>query len=396
MPSLHRQRQGLIKHWSEIDRAMAPALIMLVITGASWAITAVALLSPHISQHYNVPFVREFYIPWHQLLACVWIAEIAWGLWARKRRGTHPGYILFVALTFAVGATLFCYFAGLFVGPFIGGYIAATVIVLILFEPRPAYIAVGFSLALLIALWLGEVFQIIPSSPLLKSIPLNDGVADGWWVGMIGSLLILISIITLGLTAVMISRERRSEAALLYLSETDFLTGLRNRRAFLRAAHAELSRAQRHQHPIAMAMLDLDHFKYVNDEHGHDAGDEVLACVAEIMQKSLRAHDHVGRWGGEEFVLVLSDIEEGDVRAVLERLRLQVEQNPCALAKGKSVSITVSIGYTIMTPGPEPLDATELISAADQALYRAKTNGRNQTAYLPFEPSGSGMVQQAG
>lgn len=386
MHPLYRQRQRLINHWSEIDRAMLPLVIMMLLLLISWLMTQVAVNTPEIHHHYNLEFAKGRYRLWHLVLACLWGALLAWGLWARRHPGRHRRFSYAVALALGIGNTLFVYLPGIFVGPFMVGYVATGVVILMLFEPKPAYSAVLASIVLLLALWLGETLQLIPSAPLFRDIPFYAGVAERWWVVMMGALVILISFIALGVSAVVIARERRSEAALLYLSETDFLTGLYNRRAFLRLAEAELSRARRHNAPTAMAMLDLDHFKRVNDEYGHDSGDEILAGVADILRQSLRLHDHVCRWGGEEFVLLLSDIAERDVHAVFERLRLAIQETRFELAGGKELQITVSIGYTIAGPDHGRIEAMDLIAAADHAVYRAKDAGRNRTIYDPFLP----------
>lgn len=359
---------------------------MMLILLISWLMTQVALNTPKIHYHYNLEFAKGRYQAWQLVLACLWGTLLAWGLWARRHPGQHRRFSYVVALTLGIGNTFFVYLPGIFVGPFMVGYVATGVVILMLFKPKPAYTAVLASVVLLLALWLGEALQVIPSAPLFHDIPFRGGVAERWWVVMMGSLVILISFIALGLSAVVIARERRSEAALLYLSETDFLTGLYNRRAFLHLAESEISRARRRHAPVAMGMLDLDHFKRVNDEYGHDIGDETLAAVADVLRQSLRLHDHVCRWGGEEFVLLLSDIAERDVHAVFERIRLAVQETRFELTGGKELKITVSIGYTIADPDHGRVEAMDLIAAADHAVYRAKDAGRNRTIYAPFLP----------
>ena len=154
----------------------------------------------------------------------------------------------------------------------------------------------------------------------------------------------------------------------------DEVTGLHNRRFVMEMLEHEHSRTRRTNGTLAVALLDLDHFKHVNDNHGHTAGDQVLRRVAETLDASLRTVDGIGRYGGEEFLVVMpgADLEEGGAAA--ERLRAAVAD--CALGDiAPDLRVTVSIGVAELAPD-EPLD--EAIDRADAALYRAKHAGRNR------------------
>ncbi|MFN7977594.1 MAG: diguanylate cyclase [Vicinamibacterales bacterium] len=157
----------------------------------------------------------------------------------------------------------------------------------------------------------------------------------------------------------------------------DGLTGLLNRRALQDRAHAVLAAARRQRKPFAVALVDIDHFKRINDTYGHLAGDEVLTEVARRMAAGVRGPDDVGRWGGEEFLLLLPDADESAAIAIAERLRTEV-QAPVQTAVGV-VLVTVSIGVAAVAApelGEARLDV--LIREADAALYRAKAAGRNR------------------
>jgi diguanylate cyclase (GGDEF)-like protein len=160
----------------------------------------------------------------------------------------------------------------------------------------------------------------------------------------------------------------RVMAATTLQAATDPLTGLLNRRAFENRVHA-LVRANE---PFALAMGDLDHFKRLNDTHGHDAGDRALRLFARVLQRSLRAEDVVSRYGGEEFVVVFPDRTATQAAAALERMQ---EQLVVALTEGSVPGFTVSYGITDSTQSRE-LD--ELCRIADAALFRAKREGRNR------------------
>ena len=165
--------------------------------------------------------------------------------------------------------------------------------------------------------------------------------------------------------------QRRLEA----LAWTDDLTGLLNRRFFLRGAHEECHRMRRTQQTAAIAIIDLDFFKEVNDLYGHAAGDRVLKTVAQIAHAELRGpFDKLGRWGGEEFVVLLSDVTPENARSVCERLRSRIQS--ALIETGEyQVCITASFGFCMLGAGA---DVSSAIEAADRALYEAKRLGRNR------------------
>jgi diguanylate cyclase (GGDEF)-like protein len=171
----------------------------------------------------------------------------------------------------------------------------------------------------------------------------------------------------------------RAQEALRELATHDPLTGQFNRRACLDALLAELSRAYRSGNPVCIAMADIDHFKRINDTYGHLTGDEVLCEVARRMQRSLRRYDTIGRFGGEEFLLVLPEcgLEEGVKLA--ERICHLVRAEPVR-AKNEPIEVTISLGVTVANR-LAPADLEALLGAADAALYRAKEAGRNRVEF---------------
>ena len=158
------------------------------------------------------------------------------------------------------------------------------------------------------------------------------------------------------------------------LTDVDELTGLLNRAAMERDLARELAHARRNQAPLCVAMVDADHFKQVNDTHGHDFGDVVLQALAERFENSLRPHDRVYRYGGEEFVMVLPETSLPDAVDVLNRLRLDVCATPIAQDAAEVVQF-VSAGVAAATAQD---DNEAVIKRADRALYDAKASGRNR------------------
>ena len=172
-----------------------------------------------------------------------------------------------------------------------------------------------------------------------------------------------------------ISEQIRLTEQLRQQAQTDFLTGLANRRHFLALAQRELDRRKRYPQPLALAMLDLDHFKLVNDTHGHDTGDLVLQAFAETCRRLLRATDVVGRLGGEEFAILFPQTDAAQALEVGERLRAEIAAGGVARPQGLPIRYTVSLGIAAARDDDANIDM--LLNRADAALYRAKADGRN-------------------
>jgi len=171
-----------------------------------------------------------------------------------------------------------------------------------------------------------------------------------------------------------IERVAEAEARLREMATTDAMSGLWNRRHFLVLAQAEVEHARRHGRSLAVVMADIDHFKRVNDEHGHDAGDRVIQHVAAQLRTQLRSGDLIGRWGGEEFILLLPGCDAQGAAQLCERMRQHIAGSPCDTSSG-AVPVTVSFGVM-----PLLVDAPfeQAVQQADAALYRAKGAGRNR------------------
>ncbi|AAC06416.1 GGDEF domain-containing protein [Aquifex aeolicus] len=156
---------------------------------------------------------------------------------------------------------------------------------------------------------------------------------------------------------------------------TDPLTGLYNRRVFTEMAEKELAKAKRYGYNFSILMIDIDNFKKINDTYGHDVGDLVLKKISEILKRNVRGADLVARFGGEEFIVMLSNTNLNGAVKKAEQLRRMIEQTPIELPNGEKLRVTVSIGVSTYR-GHESLE--ELIKEADQALYEAKRKGKNR------------------
>ena len=158
----------------------------------------------------------------------------------------------------------------------------------------------------------------------------------------------------------------------------DVLTGLSNRAFFDQDLHRRFERARDAGQPLSIIMLDIDHFKAINDTYGHLVGDAVLSWVAGKLRSSVRASDLVARYGGEEFTAVLDGTHESAARAMAERMRSAVEAEPCHVAGTGDVSVTISAGCTAMCFEHPSSSMLDLLQTADDCLYAAKRGGRNR------------------
>jgi diguanylate cyclase (GGDEF)-like protein len=176
-----------------------------------------------------------------------------------------------------------------------------------------------------------------------------------------------------------IAQRKRAQNKLRRLANTDPLTGVNNRRYFMRRASDELERIKRYYYPISLMLLDIDQFKVINDTYGHKAGDEVLKSFAKHCLSHLRPFDQFARLGGDEFIALLVQVDQDNAKKIADRLRASFERLKIQIDK-KTITATVSIGMATTTDNI--LSVKDLIKRADEALYKAKNEGRNQIAIM--------------
>jgi diguanylate cyclase (GGDEF)-like protein len=178
--------------------------------------------------------------------------------------------------------------------------------------------------------------------------------------------------------------QRLAKAFQAAISDIDPLTGAQTRQVMQRDLKREMVRARRSGTPACVALADIDHFKSINDTHGHGVGDQVLAGVSTSLIDNLRPYDSVYRYGGEEFLICLPETGPEEARRVLDRVRARIAKDVFAADDGSEVSVTVSFGVTLLNPRrPIP----EMVERADRALYLAKNSGRNRVEVWRAERS---------
>ncbi|MGN6869410.1 MAG: diguanylate cyclase [Solirubrobacteraceae bacterium] len=235
--------------------------------------------------------------------------------------------------------------------------------------PRPAD-AVSFEAPVA-----GTPWRIVVNDPQAQLYGFLNG--PGRWMGWVALAGLTVAGVAIILLIAGLARQRTRltvlNGELGRLAAVDPLTGLRNRRAIEEFLHVALSAARRHEHSLSLLVIDVDHFKTFNDRLGHRTGDAVLAHTARVLEAALRAEDAIGRWGGEEFLIVLPGTDEEGAVGATERLRiaLAADQPQEALEHGLPVTVTIGVAEW------QQEDVNELISRADGALYGGKAAGRD-------------------
>ncbi|MEK6787529.1 MAG: GGDEF domain-containing protein [Pseudomonadota bacterium] len=369
-----RLRLAAALEWSAVDKSLIliALLIPLYFQYILWSIYVLNRADRDTLIHVDV--VQKFMVveAW-LILVGMGIALI--GLMLRRR---WPNLQLFqyvalqfyalslVLMSYSIGTLSFCSGVVLLGGPIFG---------FILHDRLPVWMAFISALVAIVALSYASVFGYLPYAPI--RIVSSDPVSELFWMN---STLFFAAPFLIFLTLMadqMLAWWREREARIHQLSRTDALTNLHNRRSILDLLDQEIARVQRKPSPLSVVILDLDHFKKVNDTWGHPMGDRVLQIAARVLRESVRDGDHVGRYGGEEFMLILPGTRLSDAMTVLERCRLQLVAADVMTDSQDRLQITASFGLVCQDKTPL-LASQQLIQHADEALYAAKANGRNR------------------
>lgn len=296
----------------------------------------------------------------------------------------NVGWLSFsFSLAVAWSIALMCFMHEGYESPYYAGINLLILAVGLLFSWRLAT-AIGF-VVLVYAFYMAPL--------LLGVLTIRDGVAA------LGNQLFMIATMIITVTSQFHRRrlERREHEAQVaqqqllaevqHMATTDWLTSLYNRRHFFRLGEDEIERARRYVHPISVIMVDIDHFKSINDTYGHSVGDQVLCAIAKRMTSGLRKSDVAGRYGGEEFAMVLPETDAAAATTIVaERMRESVCGRPVDTAEGP-LQVTVSIGVAGVDTGKENL--LDALTRADQGLYAAKRGGRNRVVAWSTELVGA-------
>jgi len=304
-----------------------------------------------------------------------WTVLLGWGLWLQRRQLNPDIYPLTVVTYYGIAMVPLGYMIGL-ADALVGAVLLAVLLTgYIVFQVRHVHVAGAVAGALLAIFGTLTAMDVLPYAPVFLKPPSAEAV---WMVSEV-LLVMPIGLTVFGLTIGVVKQlEGRTEEA-IHLSLTDPLTGAANRRAIMDFANRELASLRSSSRPMTVILMDLDHFKMINDSFGHDVGDEVLKATSDSLQTMLRETDMVGRYGGEEFLLVLPQTDEAMAVQVVERIQAALRGLSQRYSKFRDLKISASYGICSVT---KPMDenrvtADEILKCADVSLYKAKAAGRD-------------------
>ncbi len=344
-----------------------PFFIMILL-GHGWALTRDDIrASLHLPSMWAIQAL---------MVLCILVnLGSAWAVWARRAERTRvDGASLLVCLSIGLGYTVITVLAGSYTTGATLILIGVLAIGLLLFPMRIMVMAYIACAVVLLGHDAGVLLKAWSYAPALGQGMFVRDEPVWWFAFWRGYVFYAGFVVLMFLLMVLFRRLDEMHASLTQLSNTDELTGLANRRRFMACLHDELSRQGRSGQPLCVALLDADHFKRVNDRHGHHAGDEVLRTLGAVMLGSVRAPTDVpARLGGEEFALLMPQTRLADAQRVCERLRATVAAQRFRHGEA-AYGVTISIGL-VESLGDE---AEAILAAADRELYRAKAEGRNR------------------
>ena len=362
--------------WDMVDRCRLVAWIMLPFSAGYWVLDEIVLLRPSIAPYYD--FARLG--PFQRVLAAfilAWVVLLAVSPWFRRRAPRGDKALVWITIQlYSVGNAVAAAWAGLVTTPHVMVLIGGVAVAFFLFDLRAVVGGMISASVVIAASLVGTLAGWIPYAPMLARAPYMDGHLSSWWLAFMSVISLAVGLALITLFVYLTARLRDRERRLHEIARTDPLTGVSNRRRFLELFAREFERVHRYGGELSCVMLDLDHFKAINDRHGHAAGDRVLVAAAEAFRGSLRTADVIARWGGEEFALLLPQTNLAGAQAVAERCRRALEEATIT-AEGERVPVTVSVGVAGLRGGG--LDSPDaLMRSADEALYEAKSSGRNR------------------
>lgn len=363
--------------WSRVDKGLLALMLLLPGFVIHLAWSQYVLSRPDRAHLVNLDVLA--YLNQFQIIIAVIAGLILMvGLKLRHRSPNHRAF-QYITLQFLAVALVFTSYA---IGTmsFIAGLVllAAPIWGFILLDAQAVWWATGTSLVLSVGLSYASAFGFLPYAPLM--VPPSDPTSHLFWTNSIFLFSVPFFILLLGMSAQMLGWWREREDKIRQLSLTDALTRIHNRLSILDFLDHEVARAKRYGTALSVVILDLDHFKSINDTWGHPTGDIVLQETAQLLKQHIRETDSVGRYGGEEFIIVLPGADQNEAWKVLERCRAQLAELNIVTDNDQIIHVTASFGLvSMMTPHQDQcIETHTLIKSADEALYTAKHNGRNR------------------
>lgn len=378
-----------ILNWPPLKKCML-VLTLATLTHSSWLLWKIfLLLHPNTWKFFNVDLVKEF-LPYNIATIAVLIL-LTLVCWISQRSKFAQLFLSYVsAISFGLSMCLDAYVGGVMSPATSLMMVLAVTIGLLLFERELVYTSALICFSVLGWILYQTIKGQLVYAPLFITLEMVDPTsATIFWTFSMLWFMFPVLFGGMILLEVLLSQWRKREKNVEWLSKTDPLTGLYNRRTIHDHLMALASTRRTKQQLHAVILLDLDHFKQINDKYGHAVGDDVLKLAAATLQDNIRQEDMVGRFGGEEFIVILNDTSLEQTQNIAERCRTELMKSKLSTSPG--LTITASFGIACFSSGESNID--QILKQADDALYEAKNQGRNRVVVdqssIPVEPQES-------
>jgi diguanylate cyclase (GGDEF)-like protein len=369
-----RQRLAAALEWSAVDKSIAVTGVLVLVMAFYMALQLHTLGLPYADRLVRAQPLHELFRVQAMILAGA-LLIIAAGFALRRQRPDSLWLQHVAVQYYSLSLVLSSYYIGTMT--FCTGVVllGAPVFGFILLDRRVVWGATLVSTLALLGLSYATAYDWLPYAPVV--VPPTDAFTNLWWMTTVFLFTAPHFVVILIFADQVVNFWRQREDTIREMSRTDALTGIPNRRSIMELLDREIARTFRHGPPVCVVLLDLDHFKRINDSYGHPVGDAVLQETARVLTGLVRTSDAVGRYGGEEFLMVLPDTTAEGATILLERCRAALASTLIRAGNGKTFHISASFGL-VCNQKDLCHDASALIKLADEALYRAKQNGRNR------------------
>ena len=361
----------LLRNWTLLNKTMLILSLSIFINLFMLAWDLFVLYQPQFYPWVNLAVIHT-HLSLGMIFMSVFIGLLLLCHFCSQQRWVEKFMPMLSVQLFTLVLLIHGYFVGSFSPATMVGYVGWAGVGLILFDRKIIYCALAPATIVLLLLNYLSTFAGLPYAPLFNMEPMNQTVMNPFWVMSMFFFLVPLMLVCLFLFEILLSQWRIREATIATLSRIDPLTNVMNRRSI--ANQLEQLHQQR-KALYSVVLLDLDHFKNINDQFGHSMGDQVLVNVAKCLANNLRDRDMIGRFGGEEFILLLPNTTTEQAQHVAERCRIALTELNFVYEQQQPFSISASFGVSSSQNASEP---QQIIRQADQALYAVKTAGRNQ------------------
>lgn len=364
--------------WNGVDKCLAAGMVITPLMVMSYLLHLYFVSNPSLAPYYNQDFMPA-YLRMHEVTIGGWIAIGIAGLVIRRRSRDNKIYTYAASQFACISSAIFLYAPGYFTTLYLLGVLGGGMMLLLFFDQNQALWGIATLAVIYVVISAGIFAGVIPAAPLVAYVPIDgDGRLSPVYTAVNAVSGFALMTLMLGAMAVTIFQWREREAKIESMSKTDPLTGLANRRHFFNTLQNEVARSLRTGRPLSFVICDTDKFKAINDTYGHQAGDEVLKTIADVMRANLRMGlDTVGRIGGDEFAIVMTDTNLDGARTLANRIAEAVRRQ---LFGRNGVHYSTSLSIGVVGRHDEPVDVNMLVEVADTLLYQAKREGRDRVA----------------